>query len=93
MKRAIKVAGGYKWGDHVYKKLFGSRREVWNRTAIRTEGKLTLSDLMMNSSGEIVSKVKHHTSVKEQRLLAHGYKPGFGNTKKRSRIRPEESSS
>jgi hypothetical protein len=85
MKRAIKVAGGYKWGDHVYKKLFGSRREVWNRTAIRTEGKLTLSDLMMNGSGEIVSKEKHRTAVKEQRLMAHGYMPGFATMGKKQK--------
>lgn len=40
-------------------KTFGSKREVWNRTAKKTVGGLTRSDLMKNKKGRIVSTKKH----------------------------------
>lgn len=83
MKRAKRVSNGYAFGGKVYPKLFGSRREVWNETAIRTEGKLQLKDLMMNRWGEIVSKNKHASAVAEQRLQKHGFQPGFGTHRKK----------
>ena len=37
-------------------KTCGSRRQVWNRTAKYTSGRLTRSDLKMNKRGRIVSR-------------------------------------
>lgn len=51
----------------------GSRAQVWHKTAKKTSGGLTRSDLMMNKHGRIVSKKKHGTAKKEMRLVKHGY--------------------
>lgn len=51
----------------------GSRRQVWNGTAKKTPGGLLKSDLMMNKHGRIVSKAKHHTAKKDNRLVKAGY--------------------
>jgi hypothetical protein len=51
----------------------GSRAQVWHGTAKKTSGGLTRNDLIMNKSGRIVSKAKHNTAKKENRLLKHGY--------------------
>jgi len=51
----------------------GSRAQVWHGTAKKTSGGLTRTHLMMNKSGRIVSKAKHNTAKKENRLLKHGY--------------------
>jgi hypothetical protein len=68
---------------------------VWNGTAYKTEGQLTKSDLMMNKWGRIVSRKKHATAKKENRLRKYGYtarKGKFGaikinsKTGKRSRL-------
>jgi hypothetical protein len=61
----------------------GSRRQVYNGTAIKTSGGLTKSDLIM-SNGRIVSKSKHLSAKKEMRLVKHGYgsqKGKFGYVK------------
>jgi hypothetical protein len=61
----------------------GSRRQVWNGTAMKTSGGLTKTDLIM-SNGRIVSKSKHFSAKKEMRLLKHGYgtqKGKFGYVK------------
>jgi hypothetical protein len=66
----------------------GSRAQVWHRTAKKTSGGLTRNHLMMNKSGRIVSKAKHNTAKKENRLLKHGYgtkKGKFGFVKIGSR--------
>jgi hypothetical protein len=66
----------------------GSRAQVWHRTAKKTSGGLTRNHLMMNKSGRIVSKAKHNTAKKENRLLKHGYgtkKGKFGFVKVGSR--------
>ncbi len=68
----------------------GSRAQVWHRTAKKTSGGLTRNHLMMNKSGRIVSKAKHNTAKKENRLLKHGYgtkKGKFGFVKIGSRKR------
>ena len=68
----------------------GSRAQVWHRTAKKTSGGLTRNHLMMNKSGRIVSKAKHNTAKKENRLLKHGYgtkKGKFGFVKVGSRKR------
>ena len=66
----------------------GSRAQVWHGTAKKTSGGLTRNHLMMNKSGRIVSKAKHNTAKKENRLLKHGYgtkKGKFGFVKIGSR--------
>ena len=66
----------------------GSRAQVWHGTAKKTSGGLTRTHLMMNKSGRIVSKAKHNTAKKENRLLKHGYgtkKGKFGFVKIGSR--------
>lgn len=66
----------------------GTRAQVWHGTAKKTSGGLTKSDLMMNKHGRVVSKAKHFTAKKENRLLKHGYgtqKGKFGFVKVGSR--------
>lgn len=55
----------------------GSRAQVWHGTAKKTSGGLTKADLMMNKHGRIVSRAKHNTAKRENRLL----KLGFGTRK------------
>ena len=62
----------------------GSRRQVWNGTAKKTSGGLLKSDLMLNKNGRIVSKSKHSSAKKENRLVKAGYgtkKGSFGFVK------------
>ena len=86
MKRPSRHDDGfYHVNGHKYKILIGSRHQVWNGTAYKTEGQLTRSDLMMNKWGRIVSKKKHATAKREKRLQKHGYfakKGKFGYVKK-----------
>jgi hypothetical protein len=51
----------------------GTRAQVWHGTSKKTSGGLTKSDLMMNKSGRIVSRSKHFSAKKENRLLKNGY--------------------
>ena len=51
----------------------GSRRQVWNGNAKKTSGGLLKSDLMMNKHGRIVSRAKHATAKKDNRLVKAGY--------------------
>ena len=67
-----------------FKKLIGTRAEVWHGTAYKTAGKLTKGQLMKSKIGRIVSKSKHDSSVKEKRLQKYGYtakKGHFGPVK------------
>jgi hypothetical protein len=67
-----------------FKKLIGTRAEVWHGTAYKTSGKLTKGQLMKSKIGRIVSKSKHDSSVKEKRLQKFGYtakKGHFGPVK------------
>jgi hypothetical protein len=57
----------------VYKRIIGTRAEVWHGTAKKTSGGLTKNNLMMNKHGRIVSRAKHSTAKREMRLLKHGY--------------------
>ena len=69
----------------VFKKMVGSRAEVFHGTAKKTSGGLMKKDLVKNKHGEIVSKKKHMTAKKEKRLEKHGYfakKGKFGYVKK-----------
>jgi hypothetical protein len=73
-------------------KTIGSRAEVWHGTAKHTSGGLTKNHLFKNKSGRIVSKKKHFTAKKDNRLVKSGYgtkKGKFGyvkiGTQKRSK--------
>lgn len=86
MKRPVRHEDGtYHIDGHKYKMLIGSRTQVHNKTAYKTEGGLTNDKLMMNKWGRIVSLVKHRTAKKEKRLEKAGYfakKGKFGYVKK-----------
>jgi hypothetical protein len=58
-------------------RTIGSRAEVWHGTAMKTSGGLKKSQLMQNKHGRIVSRKKHATAKKENRLV----KAGFGTKK------------
>jgi len=68
-----------------YEHTIGTRAQVWHKTAKKTSGNLTKSDLMMNKHGRIVSRRKHNTAKREKRLVKAGYltkKGHFGFIKK-----------
>ena len=68
-----------------YPELIGSRRQVWNGTAFKTEGGLHKSDLLLNKHQRIVSRKKHASAKREKRLQKAGYftrKGHFGAIKK-----------
>jgi hypothetical protein len=52
----------------IYNELNGTREEVWNGEAYRTEGLLTKDDLTVNTKGVVVSKKKYITAKKENRI-------------------------
>ena len=89
MKRPDRQEDGcYHIKGKKYKELFGSREQVWNGTAYKTEGNLIKSDFLMNKWRRIVSVKKHHTAKKEKRLEKYGYfakKGKFGYVKKSTR--------
>lgn len=89
MKRPERQADGfYHINGKKYPQLFGSRQQVWNGTAYKTEGLLIRSDLMMNKWRRIVSKSKHTTAKREKRLEKFGFfakKGQFGYVKKTPR--------
>jgi ABC-type phosphate transport system substrate-binding protein len=65
-------------------KTIGSRAEVWHGTAKHTSGGLTKNHLFKNKSGRIVSKKKHFSAKKDNRLVKSGYgtkKGKFGYVK------------
>ena len=57
----------------------GSRAEVFHGSAKHTSGGLTKSDLMKNKHGRIVSRKKHATAKKDNRLAKAGYKTQKGH--------------
>jgi len=85
MKRPERAADGtYTIKGKKYKELFGSREQVMNETAYKTEGLLTKEDLMYNNRGRIVSRKKFKTAKQEMRLVKYGYgakKGKFGYVK------------
>ena len=86
MKRPVRseVDGTYTIKGKKYKELFGSREQVMNETAYKTEGLLTKDDLMYNNRGRIVSRKKFKTAKQEMRLEKYGYgakKGKFGYVK------------
>ena len=96
MKRPVRdpITQKYTISGKSYPELFGSRQQVWNGTAYKTEGNLVRSQLMMNKWGRIVSVIKHKTAKKEKRLEKAGYyaeKGKFGYVKKSSKRRSSRS--
>jgi hypothetical protein len=92
MKRPVRHDDGmYHLDGKTFKQLFGSRQQVWNGTAFKTEGLLRKADIMMNKWGRIVSKKKHNTAKKEQlqkKRLFKNYtavKGKFGSVKRGTR--------
>jgi len=77
MTRYTKVDGMYLIKGQKFEMLEGSRAQVVHKTAYKTSGGLKLNDLVQNKHGRIVSKKKHHTAKKENRLV----KAGFGTKK------------
>lgn len=76
--------GMYHIKQATYPELVGSRAQVHNGTAYKTPGGLTTGDLIKNKWGRIVSKAKHDSAKKENRLKKHGYtakKGKFGAVK------------
>lgn len=74
VNRPHRQADGYHINGKVYPYLFGSRKMVFTYgTAYKTRGNLTKDDLMKNKSGEVVSKKKHFTAKKDNRLVKNGY--------------------
>jgi hypothetical protein len=74
MTRFTKSANGsYIVNGHSYEILTGSRAQVWHGTACKTSGGLKKSDLMQNKAGRIVSRAKHNTAKKDNRLVKAGY--------------------
>jgi len=56
--------------DKVYKKLIGTREEVYNEISYKTTGGLTKDDLLVNKNGKIVSKKKCILETQINRLEA-----------------------
>jgi hypothetical protein len=74
MTRFTKSGGGkYKVQGKNFDMLIGTRAQVWHGTAFKTSGGLTKSNLMQNKHGRIVSRAKHSTAKKENRLVKSGY--------------------
>ena len=74
MTRFTKSANGkYMVHGKSYEMLCGSRAQVWHGTAYKTSGELTKSHLMQNKAGRIVSRKKHTTAKKDNRLVKAGY--------------------
>ena len=60
-----------------FEQLIGTRAQVGHGTAYKTTGGLSKGDLIQKKHGRIVSKAKHATAKREQRLV----KAGFGTKK------------
>lgn len=66
-------AGKYVIQGKSFEMLEGSRAQVWHNTAFRTSGGLKKGDLLKNKSGRIVSKTKHSSAKRDNRLVKAGY--------------------
>jgi hypothetical protein len=87
MKRPQRQPDGlYHIRNKTYKQLFGSREQVFNGTAYKTEGLLTKDDIVQNKWGRLVSRKKYVASRRFNNLAHHGYfarKGRFGYTRRR----------
>jgi hypothetical protein len=73
MTRYSKSNGKYHISGSTYPMLVGTRAQVWHGTAYKTSGGLKKQSLTKNKSGRIVSKSKHSSAKRENRLVKHGY--------------------
>ena len=73
MTRYSKKNGKYYVSGSKYEMLTGTRAQVWHGTALKTSGGLRKSDLFKNKAGRIVSKSKHTSAKRENRLVKNGY--------------------
>jgi len=74
MTRFTRSANGkYVVHNKSFDMLIGTRAQVWHGTAHKTSGNLTKSDLLQNKNGRIVSKAKHASAKKDNRLVKAGY--------------------
>jgi regulator of replication initiation timing len=64
-----KKDGLYHINNNTYKKNHGTREEVWNGIAYRSEGGLFKEDFILNKENKIVSKKKFISSKEENRLV------------------------
>jgi hypothetical protein len=67
--------GMYHLSGHTYSIIRGSRPQVMHGTAYKTVGGLTKGHLMYNKYGRIVSRRKHATAKRENRLKKAGWVP------------------
>ena len=67
--------GMYHIAGHTYSVIRGARSQVMHGTAYKTVGGLTKSHLMYNKYGRIVSRRKHATAKRENRLKKAGWVP------------------
>jgi hypothetical protein len=85
MTRFTKSAHGkYIVSGKSFDMLIGTRAQVWHGTAYKTSGGLTKGDILQNKNGRIVSKSKHASAKRENRLVKAGYgtqKGKFGAVK------------
>ena len=73
-KRCTRGSDGmYKVKGKKFQECIGSRASVWHGTAYKTRGNLCKAHLMKNKWGRIVSRKKHKTAKKENRLVKHGF--------------------
>ena len=78
MTRFTRSANGkYVVHGKSFERLIGTRAQVWHGTAYKTTGGLTKNDILQNKNGRIVSRAKHASAKKENRLV----KAGFGTKK------------
>ena len=74
MTRYTKTPNGlYVVNGKKHEMLEGSRAQVWHGTAVKTSGGLKKDHLVMNKHGRIVSRKKHSTAKRENRLVKAGY--------------------
>ena len=74
MTRYIKDASGkYHIHGKTYEMLEGSRAQVFHGTAYKTSGGLKKHHILQNKNGRMVSRLKHNTAKKEDRLGEHGW--------------------
>jgi hypothetical protein len=79
MKRISRQADGhYHIKGHTYENLIGSRRQVANKTAYKTSGNLTISDIILSKKGKWVSRKKHNFEKKNNRLVKLGFRTTSG---------------
>lgn len=86
MKRPHReINGKYNINGKLFNELVGSRKQVWGGYAYKTAGGLNIDKLVFNpSTRRIISRVKHISSKKDQRLIKKGFynKKGIFGTKK-----------